>query len=103
MPFAMMFNTDGGRHTGIGYRHTLVGAAAAILHRPRRGPFWRTQTLMPGFHRPTSQRAEFTAVILALEWFEWIPREQNTIADDACSRALEDGLQQELQNQYGKD
>lgn len=69
MVYQMIFYVDGGcRRNG---RRGAVGAAACLLERPYgRRPYSHTLSLsrQRGEPRPTNQRAEITAVIMALEW-----------------------------------
>lgn len=68
MVYNMVFRVDGGcRGNG---RSDAIGAAACCLYRKSRGTGryrYRTADL-PRSPTPTNQRAELTAIILALEW-----------------------------------
>ncbi|KAI1640706.1 ribonuclease H-like domain-containing protein [Biscogniauxia mediterranea] len=69
MPFIMDFTVDGGCRPRVGSRRRTVGGAAAVLHTRNVGHRLRTRTLLPTPRaQPTNQRAELTAMILALEW-----------------------------------
>lgn len=63
----MKFNIDGGcRRNG---RRDAIGAAAAVLYHPF--STWCKTMLLPETYyapHPSSQRAELTALIIALEW-----------------------------------
>ncbi|KAK8094247.1 hypothetical protein PG997_000932 [Apiospora hydei] len=70
MVYKMNFYVDGGcRRNGQAYR--VIGAAAAVW-KQRYRQVYRTRALPPSFHHtipePTNQRAELTAIIMALEW-----------------------------------
>lgn len=69
MVYQMIFNVDGGcRRNG---RFNAIGAAACCLERSYgRSSDCRTRSLsrQHGKPRPTNQRAEITAIIMALEW-----------------------------------
>ncbi|ETS75619.1 hypothetical protein PFICI_12563 [Pestalotiopsis fici W106-1] len=66
MPYKMVFRVDGGcRGNG---RPGAIGAAAAVLDTSSgRGYRYMTKEL-PDYPTPTNQRAELTAIIMALEW-----------------------------------
>lgn len=63
----MVFNVDGGcRGNGTPY---ATGAAACCLQKPFRNQYkYKTRKLDKYPVAPTSQRAEITAIIMALEW-----------------------------------
>lgn len=69
MVYQMIFNVDGGcRRNGM---LSAIGAAACCFERPYGRPaFVRTRCLSRQYNkpRPTNQRAEITAIIMALEW-----------------------------------
>ncbi|KAH6680436.1 putative ribonuclease H1 [Halenospora varia] len=69
MVYKMVFNVDGGcRRNG---QVDSFGAAAAVCYSPNPNRHWYTTRRLPEEDYPpfpTSQRAEITAVILALEW-----------------------------------
>ncbi|KAK8038937.1 ribonuclease H1 [Apiospora rasikravindrae] len=70
MVYKMNFYADGGcRRNGQAYG--AIGAAAAVWEQRYRNVY-RTRALPPSFYhftpKPTNQRAELTAIILALEW-----------------------------------
>ncbi|KAI1113195.1 ribonuclease H-like domain-containing protein [Nemania sp. NC0429] len=66
MVYRMDFYVDGGcRGNG---RSRSIGAAACLLMKPyNRGYRWKARRLDP-YPRPTNQRAELTAIIMALDW-----------------------------------
>ncbi|KAH8806024.1 ribonuclease H1 [Xylogone sp. PMI_703] len=64
MVYIMRIYVDGGcRHNGSIF---ATGAAAAVLKR-RNGKAWVWTTDLPSYPRPTNQRAEISAIVLALE------------------------------------
>lgn len=66
MPYKMVFNTDGGcLDNGKPY---AIGAAACCLKNRWTENYTYKTRILPRLPTPTSQRAELTAVILALEW-----------------------------------
>ncbi|KAI0149368.1 ribonuclease H-like domain-containing protein [Pestalotiopsis sp. NC0098] len=79
MPYKMVFHVDGGCRNN-GYSNAY-GAAAAVLENRRGDGYWyKTQALPRGLWHPTptNQRAEITAIILALEWAIEKSRELDT-------------------------
>lgn len=67
MPYRMVFNVDGGcRRNG---RSDSIGAAACCFQRPYGNRYtYKTRVLDDYPVPPTNQRAEITAIIMALEW-----------------------------------
>ncbi|KAI0971594.1 ribonuclease H-like domain-containing protein [Xylaria arbuscula] len=67
MPYVMEFYVDGGcRGNGTQW---AIGAAACVLRTRSRLSFHRSQELETYYNEPaTNQRAEITAIIMALEW-----------------------------------
>ncbi|KAK7977825.1 ribonuclease H1 [Apiospora saccharicola] len=70
MVYKMNFHVDGGCRRN-GQHYNVIGAAAAVW-KGRYSDKYRTRALPPaGYYyspEPTNQRAELTAVIMALEW-----------------------------------
>ncbi|KAF7536483.1 hypothetical protein G7054_g4498 [Neopestalotiopsis clavispora] len=66
MPYKMVFRVDGGcRGNG---QPGAIGAAAAVLDSPYRGKYRYKKRQLDDYPTPTNQRAELTAIIMALEW-----------------------------------
>lgn len=69
MVYRLVFNVDGGcRRNGT---PSAIGAAACCLERPYGWPAEtraRSLSQLENKPRPTNQRAEITAIIMALEW-----------------------------------
>lgn len=85
----MVFNVDGGcRRNG---RSDAIGAAACCLQRPYGNRYtYKTRLLDDYPVAPTNQRAEITAIIMALEWalehfdeLDGYPRLRVTIKSDS--------------------
>ncbi|KAI0486609.1 ribonuclease H1 [Xylaria cf. heliscus] len=66
MVYVMEFYVDGGCR-GNGYAHSIGAAACCLMGRGHRLIAQKSVPL-PSFPSPTNQRAEITAIILALEW-----------------------------------
>jgi ribonuclease HI len=66
MVYVMEFNVGGGcRRNG---KPDPIGAAACCLQRRWDGYKYQTRSLLRSNPTPTNQRAELTAIIMALEW-----------------------------------
>ncbi|KAI0192740.1 ribonuclease H-like domain-containing protein [Xylaria flabelliformis] len=66
MVYTMVFFVDGGcRYNG---KPWAIGAAACVLKTRSSLSFHRTKELSRHSDTPTSQRAEITAIIMALKW-----------------------------------
>src|SRR5262249_47365288 len=62
MVYMMKFSVDGGCR---GYGHTARGVAVAVLEKRYGGHMWWSSKLSTYPVRPTSQRAELRAILLA--------------------------------------
>lgn len=86
MVYRMVFNVDGGCRFN-GYDNAYGAAACCLMpRRSRRGYYYKTKRLPRGSHpRPTNQRAELLALVLALEW----ARDRNDELDGCPQLAVE--------------
>ena len=87
MPYIMQMYVDGGCRRN-GYSNAIGAAACVLIPRWGKNPYWTRK--LPSYPAPTSQRAELTAVILALEtaWDKYMnldgdPKIQVTIHVDS--------------------